>query len=105
MAGETEADALDMDEWLSLSDEQQEAELQKELAAYSRWYDGLSIAGQLAHRRHMALSNCRSARRLIRLAHCPEIIRQHARNQIKAAQIRLLKIRVWRTTGQQPGEA
>ncbi len=105
MAGEVVADDLDMDRFLSLTEEEQEAELQAEMAAYSHWYDSLPLAGQIAHCRSLALSNSRSARRLIRLAHCPEIIRQNARERVKAAQVRLLKIRIWRATGVQPGEA
>ncbi|MGX7706359.1 hypothetical protein [Methylobacterium sp. Gmos1] len=98
-------DDHDMDRFLSLTEEEQEAELQAEMAAYSRWYDSLPLAGQIAHCRNLALSNCRSARRLIRLAQCPEIIRRHARERIKAAQVRLLKIRIWRAYGIRPGEA
>lgn len=99
------SDDLEMDRFLSLTEEEQEAEFHREMAAYSRWYDSLSLSGQIAHCRNLALGNCRSARRLIRLAHCPEAIRQHARERVKAAQVRLLKIRIWRATGVRPGEA
>lgn len=102
---DTYNDDLEMERFLSLTEEQQEAELQAEMAAYSRWYDSLSLPGQIAHCRNIALSNCRAARRLIRLAHCPEIIRQSARERVKSAQVRLLKIRIWRATGTRPGEA
>lgn len=95
----TTDDALDWDEWIELSDAEQE------MAAYSRWYDGLTLAGQIAHSRRATLDNCRSARRLIRLPHCPEIIRRTSRESLKAAQVRLLKIRIWRATGSRPGSA
>ena len=75
------------------------------MAAYNRWYENLTVAGQIAHCRQMALDNCLSSRRLIRLPHCPEIIREDARARLKAAQVRLLKIRIWRATGSRPGSA
>lgn len=101
----TTEDALDWDEWMDLSEAEQEAAVDREMAAYNRWYDGLTLAGQIAHSRRAALDNCRSTRRLILLPHCPEIIRQDARDRLKAAQVRLLKIRIWRATGSRPGSA
>lgn len=98
-------DDLDWDEWMDLSEAEQEAAVDREMAAYNRWYDGLTLAGQIAHGRRSALSNCRSTRRLIRHPRCPEIIRQDARERLKAAQVRLLKIRIWRATGSRPGSA
>lgn len=101
----TADDALDWDEWMDLTEAEQEAAVDREMAAYSRWHDGLTLAGQIAHSRSGALSNCRSTRRLMLLPHCPEIIRQDARERLKAAQVRLLKIRIWRATGSRPGSA
>ena len=101
----TTDDALDWDEWMGLSEAEQGAIVDREMAAYSRWYDGLTLAGQIAHCRRGALDNCLSARRLIRLPHCPEIIQQDTRERLKAAQVRLLKIRIWRATGSRPGSA
>ncbi len=101
----TTNDDLDWDEWMGLSEAEQEAALDREMAAYNRWYDGLTLAGQIAHGRRRALDNCRSARRLIRIPSCPEIVRQTARERLKAAQVRLLKIRIWRATGSRPGSA
>lgn len=98
-------DDLDMDRFLLLTEEQQEAEFQAEMQAYSQWYDNLPLVDQIAHRRRTGLSACRATRRLIHLAGCPDIIRQDAQRRLKAAQIRLLKIRMWRTTGVRPGEA
>ncbi|GAA0271061.1 hypothetical protein LNAOJCKE_0892 [Methylorubrum aminovorans] len=98
-------DALDWDEWMDLSDAEREAAVDREMAAYNRWYDGLTLAGQIAHGRRAALRGCRATRRLIRHPLCPEIIRQDARERLKAAQVRLLKIRIWRATGSRPGSA
>lgn len=98
-------DDLDWDEWMGLSEAEQEAIVDREMAAYIRWYEGLTLAGQIAHIRRWTLSNCRSTRRLILRPHCPEIIRQDARERLKAAQVRLLKIRIWRATGSRPGSA
>lgn len=104
-AGLSTDDDLDWDEWMGLTEAEQEAAVDREMAAYSRWYDSLTLGGQIAHCRRAALDNCRSTRRLIRLPHCPEIIRQDARERLKAAQVRLLKIRIWRATGSRPGSA
>ena len=101
----TTEDALDWDEWMDLSEAEQEAAVDREMAAYNRWYDGLTLAGQIAHSRRAALDNGRSTRRLILLPHCPEIIRRTSRESLKAAQVRLLKIRIWRATGSRPGSA
>ena len=101
----TTDDDLDWDEWMDLSEAEQEAAVDREMAAYNRWYDSLTLAGQIAHSRRSTLSNCRSTRRLILHPLCPEIIRQDARERLKAAQVRLLKIRIWRATGSRPGSA
>lgn len=98
-------EALDWDEWMTLTDEEQEAAVDRELAAYDKWYASLTLAGQIAHSRRCALDSCHSARRLIRNPACPEIIRESTRKRLKAAQVRLFKVRVWRATGIRPGEA
>lgn len=100
-----DSDALDWDDWMGLSEAEQEAEVDREMAAYARWYSDLSLAGQIAHSRRVTLDNCLSSRRLIQLPHCPEIIRETTRERLKAAQVRLLKIRIWRATGSRPGSA
>lgn len=53
----TTDDALDWDDWMDLSDAEQEAAVDREMAAYNRWYDGLTLAGQIAHSRRAALDN------------------------------------------------
>lgn len=98
-------DDLDWEEWMTLTDAQQEAVVDREVADYARWYDSLPLPEQIAHCRRGALDNCRSARRLIGRAYCPQIIRETTRERLKATQVRLLKIRIWRATGVRPGEA
>lgn len=106
MASDLNADDdLDWDEWMGLTEAEQEAAVDREMAAYSRWHEGLSLAGQIAHCRRTTLDNCLSSRRLIRLPQCPEIIRQTSRESLKAAQVRLLKTRIWRAAGSRPGSA
>lgn len=105
MQGSVVDDDLDMEDWMSLTDEQQEAKVRWEMDNYIQWYASLNLANQVAHRRYMALSNCRSLRRLIRLSQCPCVIRDEAHTRLRAAQVRLLKLRIWRATGVQPGEA
>ncbi len=98
-------DGLDWDEWMLLSPDEQEAIVDREMRAYAHWYAALSLPQQIGHRRRITLDNCRSARRLMRHEHCPQIIVDDARARLKAAQVRLLKVRAWRETGVHPGEA
>lgn len=90
----------DLDEWMKMTDEQQEAILAREMAAYNRWWDSLTPGQQYASSRHRTLKNCMAWRKHLKTMNI-DCFREHLRD----AQIRLLKIRAWRATGVYPGNA
>lgn len=91
---------LDWDEWMEMTDEQQEALLAREMAAYNRRFDGLTRRQQIAHCRRGALDSCMAWRKILKRMDL-DCFRDH----LRSAQIRLLKIRAWRATGVYPGSA
>lgn len=91
-------DDLDWEEWLDLSDEQQEAILERELSDYDRWYARLSTAEKIAHHRKNTIDHLKRCRRIIR-----KFDFHYLRDHVQRAQIRLVKLRVWRATGIYPG--
>jgi len=104
--GERESNDLDWDEWLELTDDQQEAIIDREMAALQRKLDAMTIAEEVAHHRHFNLKSIRENRARLRnpvLAQI-EVINQVWRDHIRRSQLRLLKLRVWRSTGTYPGE-
>lgn len=99
-------DDLDWDEWMNLTDAQQEATIDREMAALQRKLDAMTVPQQVAHHRHFALLNILSNRKRLRNPglHRIEIIDDYFRKSIKRGQLRLLKLRAWRATGVYPGE-
>lgn len=100
-------DDLDWKEWLELTDEQQEAILDREMAALQRKLDAMTIPQQVAHHRYFTLKAIRENRERLRDPKLRriEIIDEMWRASIKRSQKRLLELRTWRTTGTYPGRA
>lgn len=98
-------DDLDWDEWMSLTDQQQDAIVEREVRDYYRAYDALSLSKQIAHRRRWTLDSCRRSRRTLALPGCTSVLREYVQASLKRSQLRLLKVRIWRATGTYPGEA
>lgn len=94
-------DDLEMDEWLKLTDAQQDAILDREMKAHTQWFDALPLAQQQRHCIRGALRNCVKWRAL--MARLPAM--DFMRDQLKQRQRRLLVLRIWRQTGIYPGEA
>lgn len=46
---------LDWEEWLKLTEAQQDAIVAREMATYQRWLDGLTVRQQVAHHRRCEL--------------------------------------------------
>lgn len=105
-----EDDMLDDDgaveEWMAMSDAEQDAALDREMAEYNRWRDSLSMAQQIDIDRRSALRRIMENRaRLRRPELCTiEYVTNMWRDGIRRNQIRLVKIRTWRSTGVYPGE-
>ena len=70
---------------------------------FHRWYDRASLAEQIAWQRARAVRACRTNRKILRLTDDPHLC-AHASSTLRSAQIRLLRIRIWRATGVCPGE-
>lgn len=93
-------DDLEMEQWMELTDDQQEAIVAREYAAYERRLARLSIAEQYAYFRGNSLRSCLQWRRLSR-----EQGFDFGQRYVRSAQRRLLALRIWRATGTYPGEA
>lgn len=93
-------DEIDMDEWMAMSDAEIERECDIAMREYNEWWDSLSIAEQIAISRRRAVEQCLKWRKLIR-----ENDWDFMREDLRRTQVRLLKIREWRRTGQFPASA
>ena len=95
-----------MEEWMSMTDAQQDAVLDREMAEYNRWRDSLSMRQTIAIGRGNALRRIMENRaRLKRPELCTiEYVTNLWREGIRRNQLRLVKIRIWRSTGVYPGE-
>lgn len=111
MTGDDDDDMIDddvaMEEWLKLSEEQQEAQVAREMAEHNRWFDNLPHGEQI---KVLIRSNLRGIKEnRVRLSK-PELctipfIVDLWRKGIRDAQVRLLKLRAYRSTGIYPGDA
>lgn len=99
-------DDLDWDEWMSMSDSQQEAIVDREMRALEEKLHAMTIREQVAHHRYFVLKLILENRRSLGdpNLHRIEFIDDHFRKSIKRSQLRLLKLRTWRSTGIYPGE-
>lgn len=101
------SDDVAMEEWMSMTDAQQEAELAREMDKYNRWHDSLTLAQQILVARGSALRSIMENRRRLRTPElCTiEYVVGMWKDGIRRSQRRLVKIRTWRSTGIYPGEA
>ena len=99
-------DDLEWEAWLELTEEQQDAIVDREMAAYQRRLDAMTLRQQVAHHRDYVLESIRQNRHRLRdsTLHRIEIIDQIWRESIQHSQLRLLKLRIWRATGNYPGQ-
>lgn len=93
-------DDLEWEEWLTLSDAQQEAVCDREMLKYQRRLDMMTVRQQINYHRGSALESCLRWRRSMK-AFNMDFMREHLRQ----SQIGLLKLRIWRATGVYPGES
>ncbi len=94
-------DDLDMDLWMEMTDAEHEAILAHEMRRYNEWWDKLTPLQQYRVNRRSAIEGCLVWRRSIRAGWTGEFFDGQLRNR----QIRLLKLRIWRSTGVYPGSA
>ncbi|MCJ2005748.1 hypothetical protein [Methylobacterium sp. J-092] len=86
----------------NLTDEA-DPEIREIVEGFHRWYDCASLAEQIAWHRTRAVRTCRNNRKILRLPGDPAL-QGYAGSALRRAQIRLLRIRIWRATGVYPGE-
>lgn len=96
-----------MEEWLALSDAEQDAEVERAMAEHMRWWNSLTIQQQMAVDTRNALRRIIENRARLRDPKlCTiEYVVGLWKDGIRRNQKRLVKIRVWRSTGVYPGEA
>jgi hypothetical protein len=94
-------DDLDWDEWMEMTDAQQEAALEREMQLYNEWWDSLTPLEQYRHSRRSAVEGCLVWRKSMRALGGGDFLREYLRQR----QLRLVKLRVWRATGAYPGSA
>lgn len=89
------------EEFCAMSEAEVDAALEREMAAYDKWYDSLTPLQQYRHSRRLAVENCRGWRKLTR--ENPWMSGEYWNRQQRDRQIRLVKLRIWRVTGVYPG--
>lgn len=79
----------DWDEWIALSDDQQDAIMAREMAEHVKWFNALTPLQQYRSRRRRSLETCAGWRRHIKALDLPVL-----REYLRATQRSLLKARV-----------
>lgn len=95
-------DDPEMDDWLALTDEQQDAELATAERRYNEFIDSMSLLEQYRYLRRSAVEGAIRTRRL--MADHPFMINV-MRDQLKLRQIGMVKLRHWHRTGVYPPDA
>jgi hypothetical protein len=106
----TDDDEDEFDYWFNASDEEvrrEDARINAELAELDRRLSRMTVAEQVAHHRHFLLMDILKNRERLRdpKLNTIDCITRMWRDGIKRGQLRLIKLRVWRTTGVYPGAA
>src|SRR6185503_10321142 len=94
-------DDAEWDRWMSLTDEQQEAGIDREMRKYEKMVGGMSVIEYYRHTRRNNVRLCLSNRKHVREFGGLEIFQK----MLRSAQLRLVKAREFRRTGIWPGEA
>jgi hypothetical protein len=101
-----EDEDIDMDEWFAMSDAERDAIEAREWAKYERWRDSLTVAQEIRVDTRSALRSIMENRRRLQnpaLCTIPFVVNLW-REGIRRNQRRLVKLRIWRSTGTYPGE-
>lgn len=99
-------DDVAMEEWMAMTEQQQDAALDREMDEYNRWYDRLTLRQKIRVDTRSAMRSIMENRRRLRTPElCTiEYVVGLWREGLRRSQIRLVKIRIWRSTGIYPGE-
>ncbi|TXM91479.1 hypothetical protein FV232_27490 [Methylobacterium sp. WL30] len=78
-------------------------EIREICEGFNQLYERASLAEQIVWHRTRAVRTCRNNRKILRLPGDPAL-QGYAGSALRRAQIRLLRIRIWRATGVYPAE-
>jgi hypothetical protein len=95
-------DSTDWDEWIKLTDRQQDAICERHERAYFRWLDSLTPDQRYRYDRKRGVENCIRWRKLCISS---GLTGEYWTSLLRERQMRLLKLRIWRATGTYPGTA
>ena len=100
-------DDVATEEWMALTEAQQDAQINREMAEYNSWYDSLSREQQTRVDTRSALRSIMENRRRLRTPSLCTIgyVVGLWKDGVRRGQKRLVKIRACRETGIYPGEA
>ena len=98
-------DEADWDEWMTLSDAEQDRRVLAAEREYFEWLDSLSPLQRYRYDRGSALRSLAKARKLLGMDRCPEVIMEMQRERVATLRLRLLGLRIQRATGVRPGNA
>ncbi len=101
MEEDEDDDEARWEDWLELTEAQQDATLDREMAEYGRWIDSLTESQRQARSVRSWLAICVRYRRILKKM--PEMT--FIRERLRDSQRHLLKIKIWKATGTYPGEA
>jgi hypothetical protein len=99
-------DDIAMEEWMDMTEAQQDAALNREMDKYNRWYDHLTLKQKIRVDTRSAMRSIKENRRRLQTPElCTiEYVVGLWRDGLRRGQLRLVKIRAWRATGIYPGE-
>lgn len=105
-----EDDDLDWDLWMEMTDAEHDAILARETRRYNEWWDSLTPLQQYRSSRRGAarrgaLEGCLTWRKSIAWMGAANEPGGFFDEQLRNRQKRLVKLRIWRTTGVYPGSA
>lgn len=98
-------DDLEWEDWIKLTDAQQDAICEREERKFFAMLEAMPLRERIAYERGSALRSIASARRLLAdpVLGQMEFMQTMQRKRIADRRLRLVKLRVWRSTGQYPG--
>lgn len=98
-------DDLEWEDWLKLTDAQQDAACEREERKFFAMLEAMPLRRRVAYERGSTLRSLAQARRILAdpLLGQMEFMQTMQRKRIADCRIRLVKLRVWRATGQYPG--
>lgn len=96
-------DELLWEEFMKMSDDQIEAELERLVKEQNEWFEAMPFLEQYRYCRRRAVENCLRWRKLLRENAWMQ--GEFGDSHLRDRQVRLVKLRIWFSTGMMPGSA